>query len=167
MYTRKKKRGAGMRAREIMNRELVTIGVKDSVRDAAGLMAAHKISGLPVLDEEGQLAGIISESDIIQQKALFANLDHWIGMESFLQRKKTLPENNDNGYLIDLSEHMDKKVEEVMTVKVVAAAPDTPLKEIAALMVNKKINRIPIVEGKKLVGIITRGDILKAVKQWF
>lgn len=64
-----------MRAKDIMNRDLLTISTTDSVRDAAKLMAEHNISGLPVVDEAGRLAGMISESDIIQQKRLFENLD--------------------------------------------------------------------------------------------
>ncbi|MEW5920618.1 MAG: CBS domain-containing protein [Bacillota bacterium] len=62
---------------------------------------------------------------------------------------------------------MEKRVEEVMTAKVVSATPDTPLQDIAALMVNKKFNRIPIVKDKKVLGIITRGDILHAIKKEF
>ncbi|MEW5920617.1 MAG: CBS domain-containing protein [Bacillota bacterium] len=87
---RPKKWGDSMRAKDIMNKDLITITTTDSVREAAKLMADHNISGLPVIDSSGQPVGMISESDIIQRKSLFENLEHWINYGIFFTPQERL-----------------------------------------------------------------------------
>ena len=153
-----------MLARDIMKTGVLSVSSQATVKEALEIMAKKNVSGLPVLNENGDIKGIISESDIIYPQEIFNRLDHWILLESFLHRNSAAQSLDNNDYGDDTGYHLDDKVEEVMSTKVITARPDTPVADIARLMVNRKINRIPIVKGKKVVGIITRGDILQAIR---
>jgi len=155
-----------MLAKDIMRTEVLCVSANAKVREALEIMVKKSISGLPVLNERGNLVGIISESDIIHREVLFDKFEHWILLESFLHRSKASKSLDDHNYSDDLDYYLEHKVEDVMTVKIISALPDTPVEDIAKLMVERKVNRIPIVKGEKVVGIITRGDILQALKHF-
>ncbi len=153
-----------MIAKDIMVTEVITVSARATIREALMIMAEKNISGLPVVNDHGDLVGIISESDIIHHKEPFDNLDHWIKLESFLNRQTASEGDKLDSYSGDL-EYLEGRVEDIMTRPVITAAPETPLEDIARTMVTRKINRIPVVKGKRVAGIITRGDILQAIKR--
>ncbi len=154
-----------MLAKDIMTKELITASPEATLQEAAELMTRHNISGLPVVEGDLVLVGIISESDIIEDKTMFSGLDHWISIESFLKRKKEMNLENkqeDNG---EISQDLSSPVRDYMSTRLITAEPDSTVDEVGRLLVRNKVNRIPIVDGKIIVGIITRGDILKAINK--
>ena len=94
---------------------------------------------------------------------MFSGLNHWISIESFLKRKqeKSVGVKQDNEE--DLAQNLSSPVKEYMSTRLITAEPENTVDEVGRLLVQNKVNRIPIVVGKNIVGIITRGDILKAI----
>jgi CBS domain-containing protein len=149
---------ADLTAKEIMNKKVITIKKGASINELSELLVDNKISGVPVLDENGSMAGIVSEGDIIVQNSdlhfprYFKLLDAIIYLESL------------NKFKMSLQKHLATKVEDIMTVKVKTVDEDTPLNEIADIMLDNRVNRLPVMDkNNKLVGIITRADIVKSM----
>ena len=145
-------------AKEIMNKKVITIKKDASIKELSELLVNNKISGVPVLDENSSLVGIVSEGDIIVQNSdlhfprYFKLLDAIIYLESLNKFKRSL------------QKHLATKVEDIMTVKVKTAGEDTPINEIADIMLDNRVNRLPVMDkNNKLVGIITRADIVKSM----
>lgn len=141
-----------------MKTDVITVSPSLSWRDAAALFLGRGISAAPVVDDAGHLVGILSEKDLF--RGLFPSFKDWV----------QAPEN----YLdFDLMEHhaadaMGKTVADVMSTRVITAAPSTPVLKIGALMVSSGIHHIPVIENDVLVGIVGRGDMYRAIlKQYF
>jgi len=143
-----------MKASDIMVSRVVTTTPDASVQDVAQLMLASRVSGLPVLDERGKLVGIISEGDLMRRTE--AGTEHhrpwWLKM--FM--------GTDALALEYVKEHA-RKVSDLMTRRVITATPATPVGDIAALLERNRIKRVPIVEDGKLVGIVSRANLLQAL----
>jgi len=149
---------ADLTAKEVMNKKVITIKKDASIEELSELLINNKISGVPVLDENSSLAGIVSEADIIVQNSdlhfprYFKLLDAIIYLESLNKFKRSL------------QKHLATKVEDIMTVKVKTVGEDTPINEIADIMLDNRVNRLPVMDkNDKLVGIITRADIVKSM----
>lgn len=112
-------------AKDIMTKRVVTVSPSTTVKELTELLAAKKISGVPVVDEQKRVVGIVTEADVLAHPGA-------------------------------------KTVEEIMTKKVISVTPDTPVEEIAKLLAKKKIKRVPVIDKGKLVGIVSRADIVKA-----
>ncbi len=154
-----------MKAKDVMERDVITIEENETIVKAINLMKRHKISGLPVVDKHGNLVGIVTDGDILRaldvplsdsgivspppfdiiEAVIKAKMEEW-DVERALEAWKT------------------GRVKDIMSKNVVYASPDTPVEELADLMLSRGINRIPIVEKGKVVGIVTRLDLLKAFK---
>ncbi|NLU48172.1 MAG: CBS domain-containing protein [Syntrophomonadaceae bacterium] len=146
-----------MLARDIMTREVITVKPKDRVDEVARLLVDHKISGIPVVDEENHVVGIITEKDLIV-KASELRLPFYITLfDSIIFLENPIRFNN------DLKKYTAVNVEDAMTKQVVTVEEDTEVSEVAKIMQNKRINRVPVVRNGKLVGIITRNDVLKSL----
>jgi CBS domain-containing protein len=141
-----------MRARELMSSPVLTVHPKASLKEVAILMATHNISGVPVVDDLGHLMGILSESDVL----------------------KRLERGEQNESLRGLLHHLvnagraDPKLKAhtagaLMNEHVITAGPGASVRELLHMMIAHDINRIPIVEGSQVVGIVTREDILRAI----
>ncbi len=144
-------------ARDIMSDNVITISRNASIEELSGLLIKKKISGVPVIDENGIMLGIATEGDIIVRDTelhfprYFKLLDGIIYLESLTKFKN------------NLKKHLAIKVDEIMTKKVISAKSDTPVSEIAELMVSHKVNRIPIIDdNNRPIGIVTRADIVKS-----
>jgi len=143
-----------MKAEDVMTRDVISIAPDATVLQAARLMLQHHISGLPVVDEDGKLVGVLSEGD-------------------FLRRRETRTEHRRSRWLeflmgpgriaAEYSHSHGSKVSEVMTADVQAVADDTPLEEIVELMERKRIKRVPVLCGEQLVGIVTRSNLMHAM----
>lgn len=143
-----------MKASEVMTARVVTTTPEASVEDVARTMLRDRISGVPVLDANEQLVGIVTEGDLLRRAE--------IGTER--SRSRWLQFVVSPGRLAQ--EYVDahaRKVGEVMTRDVVSVGPDTPLAEVVALMESRRIKRMPVLAGGKLVGIISRADLLQAL----
>lgn len=147
----------GLTARDIMQAEVVTIGPDATVRELADLLATRKISGVPVVDGEGTVVGVVTEGDIVLQDAGL-HFPHYI---QFLD--STI-------YLESVSKFEERfrrtfgtKVADIMSAEVVTVAPDASVYDVATMMADRDVNRVPVLELGRLVGIITRADVVKAI----
>jgi CBS domain-containing protein len=146
-------------AKDIMTTEVVTVPADATVRELAELLSKTKFSGVPVVDDSGRLVGIVTEGDVILQDADL-HFPHYVQVfESiiYLESVRKFEER--------FRKSLGSKVADVMSREVVTVAPDTPVKEIATLMADEEVNRVPVVDGNRLVGIITRGDIVRAIAE--
>lgn len=141
-----------LRARDVMTSPAVTVRPDTPVVEAARIMARRRISGLPVVDEEGRLVGIVTEADLLLKEAGPGGLP-LLAFHAESPPPEVLPL---------LRRYEGRLVADVMTQEVVAAQEDTPLHQVAALMARKNVNRVPIVRGRQVVGIVSRNDVLKA-----
>jgi len=143
-----------MQASDVMVREVVTVHADTPVAEAIRLLTERDISALPVVDEQDRLVGIISEADLLHRVELGTEKHRpWL-LES-LAAATTLAK--------EFAKSHGKKVGEVMTTNVVSASEDTPLAEIAMLFERYRIKRVPIVRDGKVVGIVSRTNLIQAL----
>lgn len=142
-----------MKVSDVMTRRVVTVRPDTPVRDAVRLMLQNDMSGLPVVDNDGALVGIVTEGDFLRRAEVDTHRRHRRWVEIILGPRELADEY--------VQAHA-KKVGEVMTGDVVTAGLDTPLDEIVSTMERRRIKRIPIVRGEKLVGLVSRANILRA-----
>lgn len=141
-----------MLAKDIMSTPVITIRPDATVGDAADLMLDHRISCLPVLNERDQQVGILTHTDFELHHRLLGREDMYTLLGSW-----ATPE-----HLEAVAERVHgTRVKEVMTDHVVAIGEDTPIAEVAELMLRRGIHHLPVSRDGKLVGIITRHDLLK------
>lgn len=141
-------------AKDIMTKEVITVEPETSVEEAAELMSQYNISGLPVL-ENGKMIGIVTEKDLIvkDKKLHFPEYINLIGGIIYLESYKKFKE--------EFKKYVAVKVKDLMTKNVETISPDTPESEIAEIMSKEEVNRVPVLDGDELVGIVTRGDLIK------
>jgi CBS domain-containing protein len=143
-----------MKARDVMVRNPITVGPDDSVGKAINLLAEHDISALPVVDGAGEVVGILSEADLVRREELATDRRRPWWLEA-LTPATTLAE--------EFAKAHGRKVHEVMSDRVVSASEDTPLAEIASLLERNRIKRVPVLRGGKLVGIVSRANLIQAL----
>jgi len=117
-------------------------------------LAEHDVSALPVLDKEGKLVGVLSEADLIHRAEIGTEKHRPWWLEA-VTGASTLAE--------EFAKSHGKKVGEIMTDGVISVAEETPLSEIAALFERKRIKRVPVVKDGKLVGIVSRSNLIQAL----
>lgn len=149
---------AELTARDIMTEKVITIKKESSIEDLSEILLKNKISGVPVIDDDGKIEGVVTEADIIVQDTdmhfprYFKLLDGIIYLDSL------------NRFRDSLKKHLATKVEDIMVTKVRTISPDTTISDIAELMLRQKINRLPVVdEEDKVIGIVTRADIVRSM----
>lgn len=148
-----------LKVREIMQTEVVTVRPEATVGELADILAKNKISGVPVVDDQGGVLGMVSEADIILQDAdlHFPYYIQFLESVIYLQSVRKFEERFRKAF--------GSKVTEVMSEEVVAISPDASVREAATIMADRNINRLPVTEGGRLVGIVTRGDIVRAIAE--
>jgi CBS domain-containing protein len=143
-----------MRAIDVMVCDVVTVRPDTDVADAIKLLSEHDVSALPVVDEASNLVGMLSEVDLIHRAEIGTEKHrHW-WLEA-VTGATTLAE--------EFAKSHGKKVGEVMTTGVISVTEETPLSEIAALFERKRIKRVPVVKDGKLVGIVSRSNLIQAL----
>lgn len=146
-----------MLARDIMQRDVRTVGPDANVQEVAQILADAAYSGLPVVDDDGNLLGVVTEADLLV-RAKRLNLPTvlpFIGGVILLEPPTRFEE--------ELRKATGALVSEVMTRDVVTVTEETPIHELATMMIEKKVNRLPVVDGRRLVGIVTRDDLIRAI----
>ncbi len=149
-----------LRIRDVMTSSVVTLKQSDTLKEAAVTFALDGISGAPVVDENGILVGILSETDI---------LEYVKGFQERIQVKHpyitflTVPFDelvDDKEFLKAYEEISNVKVGDIMTLAVVNVGPDANIMVAIEAMSKHQVNRIPVLEKGRLVGIVSRGDII-------
>ena len=115
-----------MKVRDIMTRDVASVSEDTPLRDVAQLMARRRVSGVPVCDQYGHIAGVVSEYDLIAKPDA-------------------------------------KSAGEAMSRDVISVMEETPVDEVRFLLVNRRIKRVPVLSGQKLVGIVSRADLVREI----
>ena len=146
------------RAKDIMTTDVIVAKKNDSIANVATLLIREKIGGLPVVDEENKVVGIISETDIMQKETDIESprvINFFQGL-IFLDDIKKLEE--------DMKKVAAYKVEDLMSKDIITVNEDDSFDYVANVMIKKSINRVPVVDKENfLKGIICRYDIIKAM----
>jgi CBS domain-containing protein len=140
-----------MKAAEVMTRHVVTVAPGATIETAARLMLEHRISGLPVTDDDGAVLGILSEGDLLRRTET--------GTEK--QRTRWVALLVGPGRLAqDYVRAHARNVGELMSDRVFSVTSETPVPDVVALMEAKRVKRIPVIDQGRLVGIISRADLM-------
>ncbi|HET7091635.1 MAG TPA: CBS domain-containing protein [Anaerolineae bacterium] len=144
-----------MKVRDIMTTDVVSAKRGTSVNELAKLMGARDISGVPVLDDDGAVVGIVTELDMIARNT---RLD----MPRFIQILDLgrIPLERRSDYEHRMRHMLGTRAEDLMSEEVVTVGPDDSVEDLAELMVKRRVNPVPVVENGKLVGIVSRADII-------
>ena len=146
-------------ARDIMTSDVVSVGPDATLHEIAQLLAKHRISGVPVVDDEDRVIGIVTERDLIDENRRRVKLPRTLLYGVLFIPDDVIAEAYDEGNKLT--------AKDVMTKRVITFEDDVLAREVAVTLVSKKVNRIPITRGGKLVGIISRADVLRAVdRHW-
>ena len=141
-----------MRVEEIMTRDVITVRPETTVQEAAALMVIHGVSGLPVVDDTRRVVGIVSEGDLIARQKGQRVHPWWRG---FLDDAETLAR--------EYQKRAGTTVGDVMTRSVLCVSPRLPIESVALVLDERRIRRVPVVDLGRLVGIVSRGDLIRAL----
>src|SRR5271169_2670240 len=143
-----------MKAADVMVSSVISVGQEASVQEVAEVLLRNRVSAVPVTGPQGELVGIVSEGDLMRRPEAGTERRHswWLGLLTSSQ-----------GLASDYIKSHSRKVVDVMTPRVITATPDTPLREIANLLEKDGIKRVPIVCDGKVVGIVSRANLLQAL----
>lgn len=142
-----------MLVEEIMTRAVETITPETSLKDVASLMCLKRFSGLPVVEENNELVGILAERDILRY--LFPDIK-----DIMLQSMGTL---DFEGMEEDYKKVLPLKAKELMVKNVMTVRPDMPILKAVSVMARNNFRRIPVADGNILVGMLSLGDIHRAI----
>jgi len=133
---------------------VISVRPNARVEEVASILLANRISAVPVIDEQDELVGIVSEGDLMRRAEAGTERSRSWWLE-YLTGKQVLA--------AEYVKSHSHKVTDVMTRSVITAKPETPLREIAVLLERKRIKRVPIVQNGKVVGIVSRANLLQAL----
>lgn len=143
-----------MKVKDVMTSPVVSIEPDSTVPQAVRIMLQRHISGLPVVDKEGRLAGIVTEGDLLRraETGTERKRPRWL---EFLVGPGKLAEEYTRAHA--------RKVSEVMTADPLTVGEDTPLEDVVRLMEKRRIKRVPVLRGQEIVGIVSRANLLHAL----
>ena len=146
-----------LKVEDIMTKDVLTVTKETTVMELAGIFSQRHISSLPVLDQNGDLIGIVTETDLVEQDknlhipTVISIFDWIIYLES------------DKKFEKELKKMTGKVVGDIYSGDVVTVSPESSVSDVADLLSSRKITAIPVVAGKKLVGIISRIDLIRSM----
>ena len=145
-------------ARDIMSRDVITVGLEATVKEMAQAMVENRIRCLPVVDEEGRVLGVVDEEDLVHQDARvhFPTFIHFL--ESYIMLPTSIKR-----FEKELRQAVGAKAAEVMESDFHAVSPLDSVEEVATLMVEKDLEYVLVLEEGRLQGVITRADILRTL----
>ncbi len=145
-------------AKDIMTTKVYTVSADTGVDELARLFSEYNVNALPVIDSEGRLQGVVTETDLVEQdKPLHIptviSIFDWV---FYLESEKTFRD--------EVKRITARKVGEIFNAEVATCTPETPVSEIAGLMVDQAVHLVPVVDGGKLVGVVARLDIIRSMR---
>lgn len=145
-----------MKVRDIMTPDVLTVKADTSVNDVAKLLGQRDISGVPVVDDQGHVIGIITELDLIVRNTRL-EMPRFIEVLDWGRIPLERP-----GHLRERLQHMlGTEARDVMTAKVITIGPDAEVEDLAELMVKQRVNPVPVVDADgRLIGIVSRADLV-------
>lgn len=149
---------AELSAKDIMTPDPLTVTADTSVTDAAHLMSTNRVGALPVVDGDGNLVGLVTEGDLIMQDVKV----HFPTYLSLLGGYVFAPGSTDR-YESSLRKAVGASVRDVMTPDPIAVTPEALVTDVATLLVERDIARVPVLDGRKVVGIISKSDIVRSL----
>lgn len=144
-----------LKAKDIMTRDVITVKPAVTIEELASIFIEKKISGAPVVNDNGDLIGMVTENDLISQNkrlhipTVVRLFDAFIMLESQSKIEK------------EIKKMAAVTVGDICTKEVITATEDTPIEDLATIMSEKKVHLIPVVDGKKIIGIIGKMDMIK------
>lgn len=143
-----------MKASDVMTKDLITVTPETSVREIAAMMTEKRVSGLPVVGANGRLVGIISQTDLLHRAETGTERRHKWWLHVFQDADSLARE---------YAKAHGLKAKDVMSATVITVDVNTELKDVADLLEKRKLKRVPVVREGQLAGIITRGDLVRAL----
>jgi len=146
-----------LRVKDIMTKDVVTVTTGTTVMELAKIFAERHLSSLPVIDQGGALIGIVTETDLVEQDknlhipTVISIFDWVIYLES------------DKKFEKELKKMTGRTVGDIYSANVVTVSPDSSIADVADLLSSRKINALPVVEGNRLVGIVSRIDLIRSM----
>lgn len=144
-----------LNASDIMTTEVMTVKEETPLKELAEILYKNRINGVPVVDDEGLLVGIICESDLIRKdkKLHIPTVVALFDAVFYLESSKNIEK--------EIKQISATTVSDLFTREVVTVDEKTPIDEIATIMTRKKIYTIPVMDGERLVGIVGKGDVIR------
>ncbi|MCW3473604.1 CBS domain-containing protein [Limobrevibacterium gyesilva] len=143
-------------AEDLMTREVVVVHPDTKLATAVKLMAEHAISGIPVVDAAGMPVAMLTEGDLLRWHGEFTEKQAW-WLEHLADGYDLAPT------FLGALRSQSRKVSAIMSKDVTYVSPETPARELARLFYEKKIKRVPVVRDGKMVGLVSRADLVKAL----
>ncbi len=152
-----------LKVRDIMTTQVITLLGNDTVKDATITLAVDNLSGAPVVDDDFHLVGILSECDILK---LIVKFEDRLNIENPVLHLLAFPMDakiEDPQLKAAAEKFSEMKVADLMIKDVITTTPDAEIVDVLRIMIEKDVNRIPVLEKGVLVGIVTRGDIIFSI----
>ncbi len=143
-------------AADVMTRDVVTVHPNDSLKRAARIMLERDVSGLPVVDNQGHVVGVVSEGDLIRPDEMAERRARW-WLDVLAEGEQLSPE------FLAAIQAVNRPVSKVMRTDVVSIGEHAPLREVAELIMRQNIRRVLVMDGPKLVGVVARRDLVKVL----
>jgi CBS domain-containing protein len=144
-----------MRAADVMTPNVITVDPDTSIRDLAKLLSERGISGAPVVDSSGSMVGIVSEGDLLHRTE--------IGTERHERRRSWWLDHFASDLARDYVKSHGRTVRDIMTRDVATVSEETDLGDVATLLETRRVKRVPVVRDGKVVGIISRSNLVRAL----
>ena len=143
-----------MNVADVMTRKVISVTPETTIAEAARLMLRHRISGLPVVDQEERVVGVVTEGDLLRRTETGTERGHARWLEFLIAPGRLAA---------DYARANARKAGEVMSTDVVAVAPQDSLAEVVRLMEHHHIKRLPVIEKGRAVGIVSRANLVRAL----
>ncbi len=153
-----------MNVKDVMNSDVISCRPDDEISNAAQLLKEQNISGLPVVDE-GKVVGIVTEADILKLLKVPEHGGLWLPspFEVIEIPIRELINWEDTKHM--LTDIGSKPIRDIMESEVYTISADSSIEDASSMMIKHKVNRLPVLDGETLVGIITRGDIIRGLAE--
>ncbi|MEW6189775.1 MAG: CBS domain-containing protein [Actinomycetota bacterium] len=143
-----------MKAKDIMTKNVIAVKRDATVEEIVTLLLEHKISGVPVVDDKYEVIGVVTEEDLLYKKKLPIPVTFIYQYGRYINHKKLVEE---------IRKMTGTKAQDIMCTNIICTSEDTPVRDIVSLMITKGVKRVFVTRDGKLVGLVSKADILKGI----